>query len=333
VRRRFGQELLDYVFDPLVGGLYAGDPRHLSVGALFPQLKQMERAHGSVLRGVLAARRSGMAGRFDPRRRRLFSFHAGMAALPDRLAAALAGRVRYGVRVESVEAARGGYRLALREGEAPSSLQARCVVVALPAYAAARALQPLAGTTASALAAIEHPPLAVVALGLRTRDVDHPLDGLGVLTPAVEGRGVLGLLFSSTLFAGRAPNGHALLTAYVGGARRSELALLPRAELEQLVMREARELLGARGAPEFTSVRYWRQGLPQADLGHERRIAALRTLEREWPGVFVTGNYVAGVSTAACIESAFTAARRVADFILSDGGARNERGHPGAAPA
>jgi oxygen-dependent protoporphyrinogen oxidase len=194
----------------------------------------------------------------------------------------------------------------------------RSVVVALPAYAAARILTPLSADTGAALADIAHPPLAVVALGFRAEDIAHPLDGLGVLAPKAERRGVLGLLFSSTLFAGRAPDGHALLTAYVGGARQPELALLPREALEALVREEARDLLGARGTPVFSSVRYWRQGLPQPGLGHMERIESLRRLEQEWPGLFVTGNYLSGVSTANCIDAALAAAVRALSFQTSD---------------
>lgn len=316
VRRRFGAELLDYVFDPLVGGLYAGDPRRLSVAALFPQLKRLEREHGSVIRGILRARASRRGSSFDPRCRRLFSFREGMGALPRALARKLAGRLRLGVRVEAIEPLPGGeFRLHMRENDDVVRLRAGTVVVALPAYAASRILAGLSDEAASALAGIAHPPLAVAALGYRRGDVTHPLDGLGMLAPAVEGRRVLGMIFSSTLYAGRAPPGHALLTAYVGGARQPDLALLPRGELERLVHHEARDLLGARSEPVFSSVRYWRYGLPQPDLGHGQRVESLRALEAQWPGVFVTGNYVAGVSTAACIDAALGTAGRAAEFL------------------
>jgi len=315
VRRRFGQELLDYVFDPLVGGLYAGNPENLSMTALLPRLKQLEQRYGSVMRGVavkaLAGSLAGMDPRFDPRRRNLFSFRQGMASLPRQLAATLGARIWSGVRVEGLRAeAGGGFRLALRGGVA--DMRVAGVVVALPAYAAARVLAPLAPSVADGLAAIEHPPLAVVALGYRREQIAHPLDGLGVLTPTIERRTVLGLLFSSTLFTRRAPDDHALLTAYVGGARQPELALLPREELIAMVGAEAAELLGASGEPVFDSVRYWRQSLPQPDLGHARRMETLCALEAEYPGLAVTGNYVAGVSTAACIDAAIAATGRIA---------------------
>lgn len=313
VRRRFGRELLDYVFDPLVGGIYAGNPENLSMTALLPRLKQLEQRYGSVVRGVAAKALAGMDPRFDPRQRNLFSFEQGMASLPRKLAATLGARLWSGVRVEGLRAeAGGGFHLSLRDHDSATSLRVDGVVVALPAYAAARVLAPLAPSAAEALASIEHPPLAVVALGYRRAQIAHPLDGLGVLTPTVERRKVLGFLFSSTLFAHRAPDGHILLTAYVGGARQPELAQLPRGDLIGMVRAEAASLLGASGEPVFDSLRYWRQSLPQPDLGHALRIDALSELEDEYPGLVVTGNYVSGVSTSACIDSAVAAAGRIA---------------------
>ncbi|MCX7149585.1 MAG: protoporphyrinogen oxidase [Rhodocyclales bacterium] len=313
VRRRFGRELLEYVFDPLVGGIYAGNPENLSMTALLPRLKQLEQRYGSVVRGVAAKALAGMDPRFDPRRRNLFSFRQGMASLPRQLAATLGARVWSGVRVEGLRAeAGGGFHLSLRDQNCVTALRVDGVVVALPAYAAARVLAPLAPSVAEGLAAIEHPPLAVVALGYRREQIPHLLDGLGVLTPTVERRKVLGFLFSSTLFAQRAPDDHVLLTAYVGGARQPDLAQLQREDLIAMVRAEAVDLLGAKGTPVFDSLRYWRQSLPQPDLGHARRIAALSELEGQYPGLVVTGNYVAGVSTAACIDAAIAAAGRLA---------------------
>lgn len=312
VRRRFGRELLDYVFDPLIGGIYAGNPENLSMTALLPRLKQLERHYGSVVRGVAAKAFAGMDPRFDPRRRNLFSFEQGMSSLPRRLAAELGTRVWSGVRVEGLRAeAGGGFHLSLRDRDAERTLRVDGVVVALPAYATSKVLAPMAPLATEALAAIKHPPLAVVALGYRRDQIAHPLDGLGVLTPTIEHRKVLGFLFSSTLFSHRSPDGHILLTAYVGGARQPELARLPREELIAMVKSEAVDLLGASAEQVFDSVRYWRHGLPQPDLGHASRIESLHQLEQEHPGLVVTGNYVTGVSTAACIDAALAAATRV----------------------
>ena len=317
-RRRLGQEVLDYVIDPLVGGLYAGDPEQLSMSAVFPRLKQLECRFGSVLLGALRSRRKrgGQPDAYAPGQRRLFSFREGLAALPHALAGQLAGSLYLGHRVESVRRGAGGhFRVLVRSGATARWIMANSVVIALPAYAAADVLAGVDRPLAEALAEIGHPPLSVVFLGYRASALAHPLDGLGVLMPAVEKRGVLGMLFSSTLFPGRAPNEHVALTAFVGGARQPQLALLAPGELAALVQREVRQLLGARAAPTLVRTRRWRRGLPQPGVDHAARLGRIAAFESEHAGLFLTGNYFSGVSTAACVEQAFATARRVCDFL------------------
>lgn len=315
VTRRFGREMLDYVFDPLVGGLYTADPRKVSAAAIFPQLKKLERDHGSVVGGVLARRmhRSG-GSRFDPRRRTLQSLRDGMASLPACIESLLGKGIASGVRAEGLAPiAGGGYRVILRTAQGTFTRRAREVVLALPAYAAARLVADIDNDAATFLGSIAHPPVAVVGLGYRRNDIGHPLDGLGVLNPSREQCNTLGLMFSSSLFAGRAPEGHELITAYVGGSRQPELAQLPREELLAAVGKDVHELLDGRGTPVFTSIRYWRQGLPQPTPGHVEHIAALRSrLAEGLPGLHLAGNYLAGVSTVACIDAALAAAAGVA---------------------
>lgn len=318
VRRRFGSELLDYVVDPLVAGLLAGDPEQLSVGAAFPQLKQLERCGGSVIGGVIKSRfRHGAKPAVGgPGRRVLSSFRRGLGALPCAVAQRLTGRVFLGHRVEAVHhRAGGGYRVKVRRGSITQWTAADSVIVALPAYAAAAVLCGLEPKIAAALAEIRHPPLAVVFLGYRAQSIAHPLDGVGVLTPAVEKRSALGMLFSSTLFAGRAPPGHVALTAFIGGARQPQLALLKPRELEELAGSEVQQLLGGRARPLIARTHCWRYGLPQPGLNHAQRIAALAALESEHLGLFFTGNYFSGVSAPACIQQASDAARRVERYL------------------
>lgn len=316
VRRRFGREILDYVFDPLVGGLMAGSPETLSMRAVLPHLKRLECQHGSIIRAVARSRTA--SGSSLPGGRTLFSFKQGVAALPQALAAHLAGNIQFGARAVSVAPAGGGGHLVkLSQGGEARILHARSVIIALPAYGAAELLQPLRPELSDDLAAIPHPPLAVVFQGYRRQDIDHPLDGLGFLTPSVEKRSVLGTLFSSTLFAGRAPEGYAALTSFVGGARQPELAVLPAADLNALAADEARRLLGARKAPVLSKVRHWRMGLPQPGLGHESVLAHLGGLENLHPGLFVTGNYISGTSTVACIDNGLAAAARATARLSS----------------
>lgn len=319
--RRLGKEMLDYVMDPLAAGLYAGDPQQLSVSAVFPQLKQLERRFGSILFGALRLRlqRDGRRAVYAPGKRRLFSFREGLGTLPHALARRLASSVFLGHRVESVQRAAGGrFRVRVRRGTDARWLAADSVVIALPAYAAAHVLAALDCSLAEALTGIGHPPLAVVFLGYQANAIAHPLDGPGVLTPAIEKRGVLGILFSSTLYPGRAPPQHVAVTALVGGARQPQLARLDPRELAVLAQSEARQLLGARAAPALVRTTRWRRGLPQPGVDHAARLATIGALESEHAGLFLTGNYFSGVSTAACIEQAFTAAHRAAEFLATN---------------
>ncbi|OFW31590.1 MAG: protoporphyrinogen oxidase [Acidobacteria bacterium RIFCSPLOWO2_02_FULL_65_29] len=319
-RRRFGGEFLDYVMEPLAGGLYAGSAGQLSIAAVFPQLKRLERRFGSVTGASLMSRFRRIPGAIpaEAAARTMFSFRGGMRVLADTVAQRLAGLVFLGQRVESVQRrGGGGFRLLVRDGHAGRSLGAECVVVASPAYAAAPMLERLDRRVAQALALIRHPPVAVVFLGYRAGAIAHPLDGAGVLLPAVERRDVLGILFSSTLFPGRAPSGHVALTAFVGGARQPQLAALRPAELTELVAGEVRRMFGARAAPMVAHTHCWRRALPQPGLEHPQRIRAIAALENEHPGLFLTGNYLGGVSTAACIEKAADTARRVEHHLAA----------------
>jgi len=313
VRRRFGAEFHDTVMDALVGGLYAGDPEQLSVAAVFPHLKRIESEAGSITGGLIRNRlRHGKSDAGNPATRMLFSFRDGIAQLPAALAAGLGQRIHAGHRVESLQPrAEGGFRMRVEHRGQRQSFDAATVILAVPAPTAARLLSPWQKEGAEALATLAHPPLAVVFLGYRALDVAHPLDGLGVLAPVREKRGVLGMMFSSTLFAGRAPAGHVALTAFVGGARAPELALQRADELREQVHEEARQLLDVSRAPVLARVRYWRHGLPQPGLDHAARLERLGTIESEYPGLYFAGNYRGGVSVANCIASAAQLAERV----------------------
>lgn len=320
VRRRFGRQFLDHVMEPLVGGLFAGDPERLGVAASFPHLTRMERESGSVVRSVIAARigRGLKRSTFHTRNRRLFSFRDGLGALPGAAADALGERIHRGCRVVSVTRARGGgFDVSLRRGDNAARIRVDGVVVATPAYDAAAIAEGFDAEAARSLRGIAHPPLAVVFLGYDAGCVRHPLDGVGVLAPRVEGRSALGFLFSSTLFPDRAPAGCVALTAFVGGQRQPALARLPHEDLVTVVHREAQELLGVGGPPIIAKSKFWPQVLPQPGPDHGRRIASLCLLEERVPGLVFAGNYLAGVSVAACIAVAEAKAQRICE-ILAD---------------
>jgi oxygen-dependent protoporphyrinogen oxidase len=314
--RRFGAEFVDKIVDPLVGGLYAAIASELSMSAVFPKLVEMEREDGSVTRGALRRWRAGGA----MPARRMFSWRDGVAVLPRALVRRLGPAVRTGVAVRRIGRLPGGF---LVEAGPAGAVQAKAVVVATQPHVAADLLDGVDPVAAEAAAAIDAPPLAVVFLGYRRDQVEHPLDGLGYLTARGEGRALTGAQFCSTMFAGRAPDGHVALAGYIGGARAPEQAGLPAAQLSAIVRGEFSELLGARGEPVVARVRQWPRGLPQYRLGHPRRVAVLWSTHERTPGLFVTGNYLVGPSVPYCLAQACNSAAGVDAYLaVSGSGAR-----------
>jgi len=318
VRRRLGVEFLDYAINPFVGGVYAGNPEMLSVAAAFPRLHELEQKHGSLIRGQLfGARARGRNPEKSKQSAPMFAFREGMQMLTDAIAQRLL-RVELGTEVESVTAGDNCYVINANSAGARREFCARAVLLAVPAYAAARLVAPFAPPAAAALAAIPYPPVAVVHSAYRRSAIAHPLDGFGMLVPECERRQILGTIFSSTLFGNRAPDGLVLLTTFVGGARQPELARLDENEIADTAHAEHAALLGAAARPEFVRIRRWPRAIPQYSLGHSARIKQVEEAEHRFPGLFFCANYRGGVSIGDCIKSADRAAGEVMAFLRAD---------------
>ena len=315
VRRRLGAEFLDYAINPFVAGVYAGDPEKLSVSAAFPRLHELEQGHGSLIRGLLLGARK-RAGKPEKSRRSapMFAFRDGMQTLTDAIARRLV-HLELGAQVIAVATEDGGYRLTVAGADGQRKFSARAVVLAVPAYAAAPLVAPLAPGAAGALERIYYPPVAVVVAAYRRSAVAHPLDGFGFLIPERERRRLLGTIFSSSLFDDRAPRELVLLTSFVGGMRQPELAQLGEREIAGIVEAENAELLGIAGRAQFVKVTRWARAIPQYTLGHAARIAQLDEAERKLPGLFFCANYRGGVAIGDCIKAADHAAGTAAEFL------------------
>ncbi len=315
--RRFGREFTERVIDPFVGGLYAGRAAGLSVSAVFPKLVDLERRFGSIARGAVLSRRAdgGMSGS------RLSSWNTGIGALPKALSSDLSGAIRTGAAVRRIQPLADGFMV---DAGSAGRLHARSVVLATQPHIVARLLEDVDQEAAAAAGAIAAPPLAVAFFGYRRDQVEHPLDGFGFLTPACERRTINGALFCSTMFPGRAPEGSVAICGYFGGARAPDLGALAAGALVDLAREEFRDLLGARGEPVVARVRHWPQGLPQYGIGHGKAVATLEQLGDRVPGLFVTGNYLHGVSVPDCLGVARETASRVDLFVAERFGDRRE---------
>jgi oxygen-dependent protoporphyrinogen oxidase len=312
VRRKFGAELLERLVGPFVSGIYAGDPERLSLPAAFPQLHEAEESAGSVIRGMRRAAKSHKGPRERPT---LMSFRDGNGTLMR----ALAAKVGPGLRVAAAavgisfrrEVAGARFEIRITAAGREETVLAEHLVLATSADVAGTLLRDVNPAFEPVLAGIEYAPVAVVSLGYRREDVAHSLEGFGFLVPRSSGLHVLGTVWNSSLFPGRAPAGHVLLTSFVGGATNPAAAALSAQELSKLVHNEIAPLLQIRAAPMFSHAQTYRHALPQYNIGHTDRLRALERLRAELPGLSFAGNYLHGPAIGNCVELAMTTAERV----------------------
>jgi oxygen-dependent protoporphyrinogen oxidase len=340
VLRRLGREALERMAQPMVAGIYGADPMQLSLQATLPRFLEMERRHGSVIRGMWARSRTGdgRRGTGDPgptevterrggcdtptqastphsalrtphsgvsgARYGLFvSFREGMQTLPDALAERLPpGCLCLNTRVESL--AREGERwlATLSDGQA---LAADAVVLALPAYRSAALLQERDAELARLLAEIPYASCATLSLCYPREEVPHPLDGFGFVVPSVEGLTLLGCTFSHVKWAHRAPEGVALLRAFLGHDAAEKY---DDGELARRVRRDLERLLGVSAEPRFTHLWRGSRVMPQYRVGHLERVAEIERRTAALPGMALAGNAFRGVGIPDCVHSGETAA-------------------------
>jgi oxygen-dependent protoporphyrinogen oxidase len=316
ISAHFGREIVDYGLNPFVAGIYAGDPEKLSARYSFPRLWQLERTYGSLLRGFRAEARECHARGEPSGIAPIISFARGLQALPDALAAALpSGSVQTGTGITNLIPGLPWKIISTREG-AVETAEFDAVVLALPASGLAQLVFGTLGERI--LASLDHqphPPVSTLFLGFKRDQIAHPLDGFGALVPAREQRSLLGVLFSSTLFPRRTPDGHVALTVFAGGARQPETARLSTELLLARVLPDLRELLGVSGEPAFVHHTFWPKAIPQYNLGHERFLEPLARCENLHPGLFIGGNTRDGISLPDCIKSGDALARKAAEFV------------------
>lgn len=309
VKRRLGQEILDYAVDPFVSGIFAGNPETLSIKHAFPRLHQLESAHGSLLKGMLAGGKQKKKAADTPRpKRRIFSFVDGMQMLPRAISTFFPNDIQLNTRVAKISPEKEGWRLHLESG-AEQLFDAVVSTLPMPALQhvdveLSADLQPLHD--------VAYPPVTVFALGFKRDDVDHPLDGFGMLVPGKEqGIRILGTIFSSTVFPNRAPEGEVLLTTLVGGARKGDLCALGDDYLRDFVLDDLYNLLGVHADPVFMKQISWNHAIPQYNVGYGQVKATLDALESQHKGLFFAGNYRAGISVGDAMNSGFEAAKKV----------------------
>lgn len=316
VTRRIGREFLDYAINPFVAGVYAGDPARLSVQHAFPKLHQVEQRYSSLILGqFLGARERKRRAEVSKQSAKKLSFDRGLQVLPDALHGRLGDRVRLHARVSALERTGEGWKLTACVAGQIASFEHAAVLFAGPAHKFDEIqLEGSGANDWASLAEIPYSPVATVVLGFRREDVSHPLNGFGALVPEVERFHILGSLFSSTLFPNRAPEGHVILTSYLGGTRAAHLPGCNSDVLVNVTLQDLEVLFGVRGQPVFQHVLSIPKAIPQYEIGFGRFKDLMNRIEGREPGLFLAGHYRDGISLADSIVSGFNAAARILEF-------------------
>lgn len=303
IREHFGSEIVDYALNPFIGGVYAGDPTRLSAQHAFPQLWKSEQSHGSIIRGMIAQ----MKNRPQSERPRLgiISFRRGLQTLTNALANSLPSEaLRLNAEVHNLFRDHRDWRVSWKTDREEHHDSFDIIVSALPAAGLGHLkIGPSGASPLASLREVPHPPVDSLVLGYRREQIAHALDGFGMLVPEVEKRSMLGVLFSSSLFPGRAPDGHASLTVMVGGTRQPQLTGLETDDLLRRIQPDLRDLLGVEGAPVFRRHQSWARAIPQYNLGHGRFLEAISLCEQQNPGLFIGGQVRDGIALPACIAA------------------------------
>lgn len=316
IRRRFGRETYERLVQPLVGGIYTGDPEKLSLRSTMPRFAEMEQQYGSLIRAMYKQPKRNEQGS-GARYSMFVAPRDGMSSLVAAIAAKLpAESIHCGTPITDMQRSERGWTLSLLNSP-DRTADFDAVIVTTPAEITARLFTKFDEKLAAELDGIHHARCSIVSLGYPREQISHPLDGFGVVVPAIERRRILSASFSSIKYPGRAPDASVLIRVFIGGDCQPELAIRSDEELLQIARDELGQLLGVRGEPALQCVSRRAAKMPQYFVGHAEKVSRMRNLLARHPGLHLAGNALDGVGIPNCIHSG----EQAAEQLLSTGAA------------
>jgi protoporphyrinogen/coproporphyrinogen III oxidase len=322
-RRRLGREGCDYLLSTFVTSVLAGNPERFSIRHALQGLSQTEQRYNSLSRGFLQMARArkrqeaGSASETQRGRAKPFSFRDGMQTLTDTLSASLREHIRLNTAVVRLQRTSAGWTVITRSAEQEEQANFDRVIFTAPLYQLSSIeIEPACDITP--LNEVEYPPLSLLSLGFRREQVGHSLEGTAIFVPVVEGLTLRATLFSSSVYPARAPQGHILLTNFIGGACNPAQAQLPSRKLLATILSELRPLLNITGQPTFIKHICLNHSLPQYNVGYGRVLECIERLEASLPGFFMAGNYRQGISVRSALISGHEAAERLFSTLVPE---------------
>ena len=313
VRRRLGQEALDKMAEPLIGGIHAGNPENMSLLSTFPRFLEMEQDGGSLIVGMLKRQKKMVEmmkkrpATTGPKRTFFISLNEGLGRLVDELATVIGHeKIHCNRKVSQLKpTSDGGW---LIEDENRASTMADALIVTTETYAAAGMLKNELPRLADLLNEIPYVSSATISMAFPRQAIPHPLDAYGFIVPKIANRRIMAVTWSSIKWAHRAPQGMVLLRAFVGGAQRQELAACDDQAMLNLVKEELSSIMGITTAPEKSWIYRWPQGMPQYIMGHLDRLDAIEAITKQQKGLYLAGAGYRGIGIPDCINQGRQAA-------------------------
>lgn len=305
VKRRLGQEFLDYAINPFVAGVYAGRPEDLSVKSAFPKLYALEEKYGGLIVGTIRSiRERKKRAEVAKQSAKMLSFKSGMMALPNAIKKYFGDRIFLSSEVTSIDQNQNGYTVSYQQNETINKLDCDAVLSTNPSYLAAKLFSKYDKEFKTHADAIYYPPVLVYYLVYDRKSIKQDLDGFGFLIPAKENKSFLGALWSSVIFSDRTDETKAAFTLFIGGSRNPDFVKEDRETLLTKVRKEFEELMGITANPVFSSERFWEKAIPQYNLGYIEHERFFDDFEKQNPGIFISGNFRGGISVGDCIKNA-----------------------------
>jgi oxygen-dependent protoporphyrinogen oxidase len=299
VKRRLGQSFFDYAIDPFIIGVYAGDPNYLIPKYALPKLYNLEQKYGSLIGGSF---RKGFIKKTEQEKkvnRKVFSCKGGLASLTGGLYEFIGTEnVILNAQDITVQPCSNGFTINAEMGDDQITISAKKVISTVGAYALEPMLPFVDKVAMGKLNSLHYTKVIEVVLGFNKWE-GIELDGFGGLIPSIEERDILGILYMSTLFEGRAPEGGAMLSIFMGGVRRQDLIALSDAEIQEILARECTDLLGLKEfKPDLFKIMRHNKAIPQYGVESGERFETIKQLEQQYQGLIIGGNLRDGIGMA-----------------------------------
>lgn len=302
--RRVGKEMTDVFLDAMVAGIFGSTPEKISVNSAFPAVVKLEKEYGGLFKGMIAKKKkeAGPGGV-------LMSFKEGVSTFIQRLANVCNAHIKTNCEVKDIKPKNGKY-IVITAGE---EMLFDKVVLTTPSFISAQLLQSIDKYLAKDLDAIEYSPISIVGFGYN--ELSHPLDGFGLLTTTSAKKGILGVLWDSSIFNDRAPEGKKSIRVMIGGQRSPDLALKGDEELINIAKKGVQETMGIDDKPDVVFVKRYEKGIPNYGIGHKAKMVKLFNRLKQHKGLYLNSNAYCGVAVNDCVSNSKKCAQHIVEEL------------------